>query len=387
MSHPNFPVLLGAARLGSLGLANRVVMAPMTRNRATRALEPTPSTAIYYAQRASAGLIVTEATQISETAAGYPLTPGIHTDGQIAAWRRVTDAVHEQGGRIFVQLWHTGRISHPVMRPDGSQPVSASAVPAEGEIFTYEGMKRFETPRALEVQEIAEIVRNFATAASNARAAGFDGVELHAANGYLIDQFLRDGSNRRTDAYGGSRENRSRFLREIVEAVSAAIGADRVGVRISPSSPFNSMSDSDPEGLTTWVSRMLDAYGLAYLHIIDPESADAETPRPLTALARAAFSGPLITNAGYTPESAERIVAAGTADLVAFGAPLLANPDYVERVQEGAAFNEPDRGTFYGGDDRGYIDYPFRDGEVRTTLEPVAVRAGLASSPALASRA
>jgi len=378
MSHANFPLLLGSTRLGPLDLPNRVVMAPMTRNRANRALEPTASTATYYAQRASAGLIVTEATQVSAAAAGYPFTPGIYTEGQVAAWRRVTDAVHEQGGRIFVQLWHTGRIAHPINKPDGSQPVSASAVAPQGEIFTYEGMKPLGTPRALEVHEIAAIVQDFATAARNARAAGFDGVELHAANGYLIDQFLRDGTNRRTDQYGGSRENRARFLREIVEAVSEAIGADRLGVRISPSSAYNSMSDSDPEGLTTWVARMLDRYGIAYLHLVDLESSDGETPRRFTALARAAFGGPIVTNAGYTVEAAEQILAAGTADLVAFGVPLLANPDFVERVRLGAALNTADQATFYGGDDKGYLDYPFLDGQVRTTLEPVAVQAGRA---------
>ena len=373
MPHLHFPHLLSSAPFGSATLPNRLVMAPMTRSRATRALEPTASTAIYYAQRASAGLIITEATQVSTRAVGYTHTPGIHTDAQVAAWRRVTEAVHAQGGRIFMQLWHTGRISHSVMQPDGALPVSASALAATGEIYTYEGMKTFETPRALEVHEIAAIVDDFAQAARRAIDAGFDGVELHAANGYLIDQFLRDGSNHRTDDYGGTREKRTRFLREIVEATSAAIGASRIGVRISPASRFNSMSDSDPEGLTTWVAQLLDPHGLAYLHVIDPESSEEATPRPFTALARAAYSGTIITNAGFTPESAERILATGTADLVAFGEPMLANPDLVERLREGAPLNTPDRQTFYGGDDRGYIDYAFRDGQVRTTLESVAV--------------
>lgn len=368
-----FPVLLSPATLGHLELRNRVVMAPMTRNRATAGtLEPTPSTATYYAQRASAGLIITEATQVSAGAAGYPLTPGIHTDGQVAAWRRVTDAVHARGGRIFVQLWHTGRISHPVMQPDGSVPVAPSAIAAEGDVMTYEGPKPFPTPRALEGDEIQALVQDFAQAARRAVEAGFDGVEVHAANGYLVDQFLRDGSNHRTDAYGGSRERRTRFLLEIVEATASAIGADRIGVRISPSGTFNSMSESAPEHLTTYVAQRLESYGLAYLHIIDPETADADARRPLTALACAEFSGTLITNAGFTAETAEQVLASRVADLVAFGAPLLATPDFVERLGDGARLNTPDRGSFYGGDDRGYTDYPFRDGSLRLDLATLA---------------
>jgi N-ethylmaleimide reductase len=364
-----FHALLSPTTIGHVDLRNRVVMAPMTRNRATSGtLEPTRSTATYYAQRASAGLIITEATQISAGAAGYPLTPGIHTDGQVAAWRHVTDAVHARGGRIFVQLWHTGRISHPSMQPDGSVPVAPSAIAAEGEVMTYEGPKPLLVPRALEVTEIHGIVQDFATAARRAIDAGFDGVEIHAANGYLVDQFLRDGSNRRTDAYGGSRENRAQFLRGVVEATAAAIGADRVGVRISPSGTFNSMSETEPERLTTFVAQLLEPYGLAYLHIIDPESDDTDARRPFTALARREFSGTLITNAGFTAETAEHVLESRVADLVAFGAPLLATPDFVERLQEGVPLNTPDRASFYGGDDRGYIDYPFRDGRQRLDL-------------------
>lgn len=364
--------LLEPATLGHLGLPNRAVMAPMTRSRATPTLEPGPSAAAYYAQRASAGLIITEATQVSDSAAGYTLTPGVYTDRQVAAWRRVTDAVHARDGRIFVQLWHTGRISHPVMRPNGAQPVAPSPIAASGELMTYEGMRQFPTPRALEIDEIRDIVRAFAVAASRAVDAGFDGVELHAANGYLIDQFLRDGSNRRTDAYGGSLANRTRFLREVMEATAAAIGPHRVGVRISPSGTFNSMSESEPERLTTYVAQLLDPYGLAYLHVIDPETDAADVRRPFTALARTGFSGTLMTNGGYTAESAERVLREGVADLVAFGMPFIANPDFVERVREGVALNTPDRSTFYGGDDRGYVDYPFRDGRVRLDLEELA---------------
>jgi len=255
------------------------------------------------------------------------------------------------------------------MRPNGAQPVAPSAIAASGELMTYEGMQPFPTPRALEVDEIREIVRDFAFAATRAVDAGFDGVELHAANGYLIDQFLRDGSNRRTDAYGGSLANRTRFLREVMEATAAAIGAHRVGVRISPASTFNSMAESEPERLTTYVAQLLDPYGLAYLHVIDPETDDADARRPFTALARTDFSGTLMTNGGYTAASAERVLAAGVADLVSFGVPFIANPDFVERVRDGAALNTPDRTTFYGGDDRGYVDYPFRDGRVRMDLD------------------
>ena len=367
-----YPNLFAPATVGHLALPSRFVMAPMTRNRALPSLAPGPQAALYYAQRASAGLIVTEATQVSESAAGYVFTPGLHTDDQVSGWRTVTDAVHAAGGRIVVQLWHTGRISHPVMRPDGSTPVSASAIAAEGEVITYEGPKRFPTPRGLEIDEIAGIVADFAQAARNAVRAGFDGIEIHAANGYLVDQFLRDGANHRTDAYGGSIENRARFLLEVVDATAAAIGAHRVGVRISPSSPFNSMSDSDPVALTRYVAAQLDARQVMYLHVLEmPAGNDPAAVRPLTAIARDAFTGPLVTNAGFSADTAEAVLARGDADLVAFGVPFLATPDFVERVRDGAAGNAPDRGTFYGGDERGYVDYPFRDGRVRRSLHEV----------------
>lgn len=364
--------LFTPATLGHLALPQRFVMAPMTRNRALPSLAPSPTAAVYYAQRASAGLIITEATQVSDSAAGYVFTPGIYSDEQVAGWRAVTDAVHAAGGRIVVQLWHTGRISHPVMRPDGSIPVSASAIPAQGQLITYEGPQPLPTPRPLEVDEIRGIARDFANAARNAIVAGFDGVEIHAANGYLIDQFLRDGSNVRTDAYGGSLENRARFLLEVVEAVGAAIGADRVGVRISPANPFNSMHDSDPAALTRHVAGALDGRGLMYLHVLEgPAGDDLAATRPLAAIAREAFSGPLIVNTGYSPDAAETVLARGDADLVAFGVPFLTTPDFVERTREQVPLNTADRASFYGGDDRGYIDYPFRDGRVRLTLDEV----------------
>jgi N-ethylmaleimide reductase len=366
------PHLFSPATVGHLALPRRFVMAPMTRNRALPSLAPGPQAALYYAQRASAGLIITEATQISDSAAGYVFTPGLYSAEQIAGWRSVTEAVHAAGGRIVVQLWHTGRISHPVMRPDGSTPVSASAVAADGELITYEGPRPLPTPRALDAHEIAGIVEDFAQAARNAVAAGFDGIEIHAANGYLIDQFLRDGANHRTDAYGGSIENRARFLLEIVDATSAAIGASRVGVRISPANPFNSMSDSDPASLTRYVAEQLDARKVMYLHVLDlPSGDDLAAARPLTAIARQAFSGVLIANAGYTADAAEAVLAQGRADLVAFGVPFLTTPDFVERTRAGVSLNDPDRATFYGGNDKGYVDYPFRDGKVKNALDDV----------------
>lgn len=365
------PHLFSPATVGRLALPQRFVMAPMTRNRALPSLAPGPQAALYYAQRASAGLIITEATQVSESAAGYVFTPGLHSAEQIAGWQTVTRAVHAAGGRIVVQLWHTGRISHPVMQPDGATPVSASAIAADGQLITYDGPKPFPTPRALTVPEIRGIVADFAQAARNAVEAGFDGVEIHAANGYLIDQFLRDGSNTRTDEYGGSLAGRARFLLEVVDATAAAIGAHRVGVRISPTNPFNSMSDSDPAALTRYVATQLDARDLMYLHVLEAPDAGADlaAPRTSTAIAREAYTGVLIANFGYTADAAEAVIARGDADLVAFGVPFLATPDFVERTRDAVALNVPERGSFYGGDDHGYVDYPFRDGSVRTVLE------------------
>jgi len=251
-------------------------------------------------------------------------------------------------------------------------PVSASAVAAQGEVITYDGPRAFPTPRALELGEIGSIVEDFATAASNAVEAGFDGVEIHAANGYLIDQFLRSGANQRTDAYGGSIENRARLLLEVVDAAAAAIGGDRVGVRISPLSPFNSMSEADPSALTRYVAEALDRRGVMYLHVLEmPAGEDLAAIRPMTAIAREVFGGVLIANAGYTAEAAEAVLTRGDADLVAFGVPFLTTPDFVERSREGLALNPPDRSTFYGGDAHGYIDYPFRDGSVRRTVDEV----------------
>ncbi|MFP2910007.1 alkene reductase [Pyxidicoccus sp. 3LFB2] len=342
--------------LGSLKLPHRAVMAPMTRNRAGEGQVPTPLMAEYYAQRASAALIITEATQFSLQGYGYPNTPGIHTDAQVEGWRRVTDAVHARGGHIYLQMWHVGRISHPVMQPGGALPVGPSAIAATGTLYTSEGPKDFVTPRALELSELPGIVQGFAEGARRAKEAGFDGVEVHGANGYLLDQFLRDGSNHRTDAYGGTVEKRARLLLEATEAVAGVLGADRVGVRLSPLNPFNSMSDSDPERTFGYAAGQLDRLGLAYLHVMAPV-VDPATPRTL-ALMRERFRGPLMVNGGHSLQSANAVLKDRLADLVSFGVPFLANPDLPTRLQQGAALNPPDQATFYGGDARGYTDYP-----------------------------
>lgn len=353
--------LLSPVQVGPYTLRNRAVMAPMTRNRAGEGNTATELTATYYVQRASAGLIVTEASQVSPQGVGYPNTPGIHTDEQVAAWRRVTDAVHAAGGRIFLQLWHVGRVSHPSMQPGGALPVAPSAIAPEGSIFTYGGMQPFVTPRALETGEIAGVVRDYAEGARRAYEAGFDGVEIHAANGYLIDQFLRSGSNRRTDAYGGSVENRARFLLEVTEAVAGVWGGDRVGVRLSPLSPFNDMSDADPAETFGYAAAALNAFGLAYLHVVEPVGPGLPLPggeERITGALRRAFRGNLVLNGGFDAAAAEAALAAGEGDLVAFGVPFLANPDLLERFAAGAPLNEPDRASFYGGTEQGYTDYP-----------------------------
>jgi N-ethylmaleimide reductase len=349
-------------RIGAVELKNRVVMAPMTRNRAGEGLVPTELNATYYAQRASAGLIVTEATQVSPRGIGYPSTPGIYTDEQVAGWRRVVDAVHEHGGKIFLQLWHVGRISHPSLQPDGYLPVAPSAIAPEGKVFTYEGPKPFVVPRELATDEIPEIVAEFVHGARLARRAGFDGVEIHAANGYLIDQFLQDNSNRRTDAYGGSIENRARFLLEVTEAVVQVWGANRVGVRLSPRGTFNSMGDSDRKATFSYAVEQLARFNLAYLHLVEtiagPGVAALAPGERLAPHLRRLFPGPIIANGGYDLAAAETAIASGEADLVAFGVPFIANPDLVERFTAGAPLAEANPATFYGGDARGYVDYP-----------------------------
>ncbi len=349
--------LFSPFQLGPLTLPNRVVLAPMTRVRADAEGRVRPMTADYYAQRASGGLLVTEATQVLPNGKGGPGTPGLHDAEQVAAWRPVTDAVHARGGRIFVQLWHTGRAAHPSFLPPGEEVVGASPIAIEGEVWTHAGRQPHATPRPLTLDEIPRYVAAFADAARNAVAAGFDGIEVHGANGYLLDQFLRDGSNRRTDAYGGPVENRARLLLEVTRAVIDAVGADRVGVRVSPTNAFQSMRDRDPAATFGYVAEQLGRLGVAYLHV----GEGSDEARALTPALKRAFGGPVIVAGGYDRDRAEAVLAAGTADLVAFGVPYLANPDLPERLRERAPLNTPDPRTFYGGDERGYLDYPARD--------------------------
>jgi N-ethylmaleimide reductase len=347
-------------RLGPLQLPNRVVMAPMTRNRAGRGNAPGPLNATYYAQRASAGLIISEATQISPQGLGYPGTPGIHSSEQVAGWKGVTDAVHAAGGRMFLQLWHVGRISHPSLQPHGALPVAPSAIAPTGQAMTADGMKPFVTPRALETSEIAGIVEDYRHGARNARAAEFDGVELHGANGYLIDQFLRDGANRRTDRYGGDALNRARFLIEITEAVVGEWGAERVGVRLSPTNPFNDMRDSNPAATFATAVSELNRFGLAYLHVVEPAAGDPVPAGkvPDIRFFRKIWHSALIGNKGYDLARANAVIRDGCADLVSFAVLFLANPDLPIRFRRGGPFNPPDRKTFYGGAAAGYTDYP-----------------------------
>jgi len=348
-------------QIGSLSLKNRLVMAPMTRNRAGEGNIPQDLNATYYAQRAGAGLIITEATQISPFGVGYPGTPGIHTKEQVEGWKKVTHAVHQKGGLIFSQLWHVGRISHPSLLPDGAQPIAPSAIKPAGNAFTLKGLVPFETPRALETDEIPEIVAQYAHAARLAMDAGFDGVEIHAANGYLIDQFIRDGSNQRKDQYGGSPENRLRFLKEVTEAVTSAIGAAKVGVRLSPENTFNDIQDSNPKNTFHAAARMLGAYGLAFLHVVEGDFMTGKRLLNYREL-KDIFKGPYLANGGYTFDRAQQSLKNRDADLISIGKLFLANPDLVERFKKGAPLNAPDEATFYGGDAKGYTDYPFLTG-------------------------
>ncbi|WP_407275125.1 alkene reductase [Halothiobacillus sp. DCM-1] len=354
--------LLSPVTLGDLTLKNRCVMAPLTRCRAGAGNVPTDLMAEYYRQRATAGLIISEASQILPEGQGYPSTPGMHSAEQVAGWRKVTAAVHEAGGLMVLQLWHVGRVSHSSFQPGHARPVAPSALAIAGEGRTADfGKAPYETPRALETAEIPGIVQAYADAASRALDAGFDGVEIHAANGYLIDQFLRDGTNHRTDAYGGSLENRLRFLREITEAVTARVGAGRVGVRISPLQPANGMFDSDPQTTFRAVVHMLDGFGLAYLHVAGMGSDQPGAAGPAFALdsLRGLWSGRWMVNYRYTRETAEVALTEGRADAVAFGVPFIANPDLVARFARGAELNTADPASFYGGGAAGYTDYPF----------------------------
>jgi N-ethylmaleimide reductase len=353
--------LLSTYQLGRLKLSNRLIMAPLTRGRAGQERIPNGLMAEYYTQRASAGLIISEATQISEQGAGWNESPGIHTAAQVKGWQHVTESVHKAGGRIFLQLWHMGRASHPDFQPQGALPVSASAIAAVGEAHTPTGKKPYVTPRALELDEIPGVVQDYAEATRRAQAAGFDGVEIHAANGYLIDQFLRDGSNHRTDAYGGSVENRARFLLEVTEAVAEAWSADRVGVRISPTNPYNDMRDSNPVATFTTIAQALNPFELAYLHVLEALPghvlAGGEGERVAPHI-RQAYQGTLMLNGGYDAATGQAAIAQGEADLIAYGVPFIANPDLPERIRLNAALNPPDPATFYTSGAQGYTDYP-----------------------------
>lgn len=348
-------------RLGAVEAPNRLVMAPLTRMRAGQDRIPTLLMAEYYSQRASAGLIVTEATAVSQQGTGCPNTPGIYTDQQVAGWQRVTEAVHHAGGRIFLQLWHMGRVSHPSFQPGGGLPVAPSAIaPKSGQVLTETGMRPYVTPRALETEELPGVVLQYSSGAQRAKIAGFDGVEIHNANGYLLDQFLRDGTNRRTDGYGGPVANRARLTLEVAEAVAKVWGADRVGIRFSPGGVFNDMHDSNPLATFSYALRELNRFHLAYTHIIVSTEDDLRhgaVPVPLAAL-RQEFQGPLIAANGFNRETATRAIVEGAADAVAFGRLFLANPDLPERFRLNAPLNSPNESTFYGGAEKGYTDYP-----------------------------
>ncbi|WP_436871941.1 alkene reductase [Acinetobacter haemolyticus] len=353
MTATQLEAIFSPKQIGAVSLKNRMVMAPLTRSRAGEGDVPTDTMVEYYRQRATAGLIITEASQISQQAKGYPRTPGNYSDAQVEGWKKVTDAVHAEGGKIFLQIWHVGRLSHSSIQPNNDLPVAPSAIKADGDIFTSEGLKQLETPRALMLEEILGVVEQFKQAAVNAKRAGFDGVEIHAANGYLIDQFLRDGSNIRTDAYGGSVENRARFLKEVVEAVVSVLGSEHVGVRLSPIFDAFSMSDSNPQATFNYVAEMLSKYDLAYLHALQPGKGEFDYIQ-----LRKIYSGNYIANGGYDAERAEAAILNGDTDLVSFGSLFLANPDLPERFRLGAPLNQPDRTTFYQGEERGYTDYP-----------------------------
>jgi N-ethylmaleimide reductase len=351
--------LFSPIKLGRTELRNRIVMAPLTRNRAAVPGNlPQDINVTYYAQRASAGLIITEATPISPMAHGYPALPGIHGDDQVAGWKKVVDAVHGSGGKIYMQLWHVGRISHPSLLPDNALPVAPSAIKPAGQAFTYTGLQDYVTPRALEIDEIPAIVEEYRKAAGNALLAGFDGVEVHSANGYLLDQFLRDGTNQRTDQYGGSIANRTRLLIEVVATVSKVWGADRVGVRLSPINQFNDIRDSYPQALFNHVAEVLNPFNLAYLHVVEIGMSEGEPQLFDFNELRRAYRGNYIANGGYDKARGNAAIASGHADAVAYGVPFIANPDLVERFAKDAPLNAADQSTFYGGGERGYTDYP-----------------------------
>ena len=353
--------LFESVQLGSLVLANRIFMAPLTRNRAHADGVPGALAATYYSQRASAGLIVTEATQISPMGKGYINTPGIYSPEQVRAWSRIVESVHESGGRIFLQLWHVGRISHSSLLPNNAQPVAPSAIRANSQTLIATGLAQVSEPVALTASGIKETLDDYRRAAANAKEAGFDGIEIHAANGYLIDQFLRTGSNRRTDEYGGVASNRVRFLAETVECVLEVWDSKRVGVRISPTSGFNDMADDNPRETFSVAVDRLNSYGLGYLHVVETaqnSKGSSEEDLAMSAHLRTLWKGLYVANGGYDGLRGEEALRTGRADAIAYGRAFLANPDLPRRLQLGAALNEPDPTTFYGGDAAGYTSYP-----------------------------
>ena len=347
--------------LGSIPLQNRIVMAPLTRGRAGIERVPNDLMLEYYTQRISAGLIITEATQISEQAAGWTETPGIHTTEQVKGWQKITDAVHKKGGKIFLQLWHTGRASHPDFQANGATPVSASAVKPAGEVHVPSGKKPYVTPRPLETEEIPTVVQQYVDATKRAQEAGFDGVEIHAANGYLIDQFLRDCTNQRTDAYGGSIENRARFMLEVTEAVVNTWSPDKVGIRLSPTNPFNDMRDRDPVAVFTYAAEALNQFNLVYLHVLEALPGHMlanDIGERVAPHMRRAFKGTFMINGGYDALTGAAAIDNGETDLIAYGVPFIANPDLPERFSRSAPLNEADPSTFYSQGAKGYTDYP-----------------------------
>lgn len=349
--------LLSPLTAGAFQLKNRVLMAPLTRCRADADHNPTPLMAEYYAQRASAGLIIAEATMVMESNSSFWMEPGIYSDAQVQGWKAVTDAVHAKGGQIVLQLWHGGRACHPLLN-GGAQPVAPSAIPIIGdEVHTPEGKKPYVTPRELRDDEIPGIVAGFKKAAENAKAAGFDGVEVHGANGYLLDEFLRDGANKRSGPYGGPIENRARLMLEVLDAAISVWGADRVGLRISPLNSYNSMIDSDPVGVTTYIAQQCSTRGIAYLHVMRADFFQAQQGDVMTP-ARQHFKGVLIGNMGYTADEAEQAMSEGKIDAVAFGVPFLANPDLPARIAAKAPLNAPNAARFYSPGPEGYTDYP-----------------------------
>ncbi|NRB37602.1 MAG: alkene reductase [Pseudomonadales bacterium] len=343
--------LFSSFKLGPYTLNNRIIMAPLTRSRASDEQVPQPMMLTYYEQRASAGLIISEASQVSAQGAGYANTPGIYNDEQIIAWKQITDAVHDKGGRIFLQLWHVGRISKPELQPNNATPVAPSAIKPAGDYIT---------PRALELEEINSIINDFRLAAENAKKAGFDGVEIHAANGYLLDQFLRDSTNHRGDSYGGSIANRARLTLEVTKAVVEVWGSDKVGIRLSPINPFNDISDSNPEALFTYVIEQLNPLNLAYLHMVEMAMTPPIDDSPVFDVAslKKLYQGVYMANGGYNKTTAIDVIENEPVELVSFGELYIANLDLPARFRNNAPLNPVDESTKYGGNEKGYIDYP-----------------------------